>query len=220
MWKASKPNEYLSFRTFIMGQTGNKNIYPKQDISFVLESGIIEKHSYRGETGAQDSLIPSVDNLFQIKYPKNKLTEYLFDLRKYRPKDHQLYIDYNQEMSKSIKLLDVIGKDIYTSLSLLKNINSIRMFRGKHWNLTKKYVTNNTKHPVATGGTPITTWLPNQLGATMENMYSVIENIESNSDKFNEKEYNEYSTLKLELDEHRDRLFDEVNALQKDFKQY
>ena len=51
------------------------------------------------------------------------------------------------------------------------------MFRKKHWNLTKKYIIENTKHPVATGGTPITTWLPNQLGATLEYMQEVIDNI-------------------------------------------
>ena len=61
-------------------------MYPNEKIYFNI-NGLEEEHSYRGETGAQDSLIPSIDSLFQIKYPKNKLTEYLFELRKYRPNE-------------------------------------------------------------------------------------------------------------------------------------
>ena len=81
MWAASKPSAYLSFRTFIMGQTGNANCYPEEKINFVRLDGSVESHAYRGETGAQDSIVPSVDNLLQLDYPRNKLTEYLWDLR-------------------------------------------------------------------------------------------------------------------------------------------
>ena len=29
-----------------------------------------------------------------MPYPENKLTEYLMDLRSYRPKDHRAYLDW------------------------------------------------------------------------------------------------------------------------------
>ena len=90
-----------------MGQKGNKEMYPSESITFNYGNKI-ELNTYRGETGAQDSIIPSVDNLFQIKYPRNKLTEYLYDLREYRPKDHQAYIEYNADMSKEVNLIDLI----------------------------------------------------------------------------------------------------------------
>lgn len=35
----------------------------------------------RGETGAQDSIIPCADSVLDMPYPKNTLTEYLIDLR-------------------------------------------------------------------------------------------------------------------------------------------
>jgi indoleamine 2,3-dioxygenase len=38
------------------------------------------------------------------------------------------------------------------------------------WNLTKEYIIKRTKHPVATGGSPIVTWLPNQLDAVLRQM--------------------------------------------------
>ena len=216
MWKASKKSEYLTFRTFIMGQKGNKEMYPGEQITYDL-GNYIENHSFRGETGAQDSIIPSVDSLFQIDYPKNKLTEYLYDLRQYRPQDHQEYIEYNKEMSEILNLKGLVKEDANCSLAFLKNLNCVRLFRMKHWNLTKKYIIENTKHPVATGGTPITTWLPNQLGATLENMEELIESLDMNVDKLSEQDRNEYLTLKLEVNEHKMKIMDEVTELQKDF---
>ena len=38
------------------------------------------------------------------------------------------------------------------------------------WNFTKRYILANTKHPVATGGSPIVTWLPNQLDSVLRMM--------------------------------------------------
>jgi len=49
--------------------------------------------------------------------------------------------------------------------------------------MTKSYIIANTKYDVATGGTPITTWLPNQLGATLEYMTNCIERVEKNGTK-------------------------------------
>jgi len=43
--------------------------------------------------------------------------------------------------------------------------------------MTKQYILNHTKFPRATGGTPITTYLPNLLGATLEYMSVVDKNI-------------------------------------------
>lgn len=58
-----------------MGITGNEDIFPNG----VLYKGCsLERWSFRGETGAQDSIIPTVDSAFGIEYPNNALTEYLF----------------------------------------------------------------------------------------------------------------------------------------------
>ncbi len=218
MWKASNHNEYLSFRTFIMGQIGNEKCYPTQEIIF--NKGInneyeYETHAYRGETGAQDSIVPSVDCFLELDYPKNKLTEYLFDLRKYRPKDHQAYLDFVKKSSQKLDFKRYCLQDASSSILLLKNLNCLRMFRKKHWNLTKKYIIQSTKHPVATGGTPITTWLPNQLGATLEYMYLVVHSIKEEDIKETDMEF--YNNIKVELSDHIQSIMDEVNAMQHEF---
>jgi len=73
-----------------MGITGNKEIFPNG----VVYKGCFDNKPqyYRGETGAQDSIIPAMDCALGLEYPRNKLTEYLFDLRNYRPFPHQNYI--------------------------------------------------------------------------------------------------------------------------------
>ena len=214
MWKASNYKDYLSFRTFIMGQIGNDKCYPSENIRF-NKGNTYEIHAYRGETGAQDSIVPSVDNFLELEYPRNKLTEYLFDLRKYRPKDHQQYIDFMKYNSIKLEFKKFCLQDTESSVLLLKNLNCLRMFRKKHWNLTKKYIIQNTKHPVATGGTPITTWLPNQLGATLEYMQNVVDSTDSNKVNKNDSEF--FNNIKVELSDHIQTIVDEVNSLQGEF---
>jgi indoleamine 2,3-dioxygenase len=63
----------------------------------------------------------------------------------------------------------------------LSNVDQIRAFRHRHWNFTKSYIIKYTNHPVATGGSPIVTWLPNQLGTVLEQMLEVGGNINRNN---------------------------------------
>lgn len=50
-----------------------------------------QKRFYRGESGANDSIIPTLDNLFEVtsQLPTNPLTAILKDFRTYRPANHQ-----------------------------------------------------------------------------------------------------------------------------------
>jgi len=67
MWRESNPSKYLDFRTFIMGITGNVEIFPN---GVVYENCFNnEPQYYRGETGAQDSIIPAMDCALGLEYP-------------------------------------------------------------------------------------------------------------------------------------------------------
>jgi indoleamine 2,3-dioxygenase len=91
MWKESLPKNYLTFRTFIMGVHGNDEIFPNK----MLYKGCYDNvpQAFRGETGAQDSIIPATDSVLGLDYPKNQLTSYLWELRNYRPFAHQDYVN-------------------------------------------------------------------------------------------------------------------------------
>jgi hypothetical protein len=51
---------------------------------------------------------------------------------------------------------------------LLKIVDEVYLFRNGHWQFVQKYIMSNTKYAFATGGTPITTWLINQIEAVLE----------------------------------------------------
>lgn len=53
MWGKSKPNDYISFRTFIFGIT-SQSMFPH---GVVYEGVSEEPLSFRGESGANDSMV-------------------------------------------------------------------------------------------------------------------------------------------------------------------
>ena len=77
--------------------------------------------------------------------------------------------------------------------------------------MVKKYIIDNTKYPKATGGTPITTWLPNQIGACLENCENLIKNVDPS--KLSSADQAEYNRIKHDVKNEIDRLFKEVSEL-------
>lgn len=62
MWGRSQSGQYKEFRTFIMG-TKNQPMFPEG----VIYEGVSDKPTfYRGESGANDSIVPTCDNLLQL----------------------------------------------------------------------------------------------------------------------------------------------------------
>ena len=57
---------------------------------------------------------------------------------------------------------------------LFQILNEIYYFRNGHWQFVQKYIMANTKYAKATGGTPIISWIPNQITAVLDYMSDVI----------------------------------------------
>ena len=100
MWAKSKPGDYNSFRTFIFGIT-SQSMFPH---GVVYEGVSDEPMSFRGESGANDSMIPLCDNLLQIEMPDTPLTEILTDFRKYRPGNHREFLEWVRERAKDVAI--------------------------------------------------------------------------------------------------------------------
>jgi len=172
MWTASRPDHYNDFRVFIMGVAGNHSIFGDGVIYEGVERFEGKPQQPRGQTGAQDDIIPACDIFSGVTkfYPTNKLTEYLFDLRRYRPIVVQKFFKELQEEVDSSNLHKVISKDSRALGHMLKFVQEIFVFRSGHWQFVQRYILQQTKHETATGGTPITSWLPNQLEAALDYM--------------------------------------------------
>ncbi|KAK8131465.1 hypothetical protein PG984_007903 [Apiospora sp. TS-2023a] len=178
MWDVSKPRSYTSFRTFIFGIT-SQSMFPNGVIYEGIGDDSDTPQSFRGESGANDSMIPLMDNFLGITMPNTPLTAILKDFRSYRPGNHREFLEWVAHEQERCGLrayaLSVGAKDaneeVLESRRLwLKIQNQVRDFRWRHWCFAREYILKQTSHPTATGGSPIVTWLPNQLLAVMEDM--------------------------------------------------
>ncbi|PHH66966.1 hypothetical protein CDD81_5318 [Ophiocordyceps australis] len=185
MWAKSRPTEYTSFRTFIFGIT-SQSMFPNGVIYEGLNDG--QPMSFRGESGANDSMVPLMDNLLQVTMPDTPLTEILRDFREYRPSNHKAFLQNVREraseldMKKRALVLDAecssgneeMRDQVRETRGLwLQILDQVRDFRWRHWCFAREYILKRTSHPTATGGSPIVTWLPNQLQAVLSEMAHV-----------------------------------------------
>ncbi|KAF9692772.1 hypothetical protein EKO04_009250 [Ascochyta lentis] len=166
MWKKSKPSGYTSFRTFIFGIT-SQSMFPN---GVVYEGVSEEPLSFRGESGANDSMIPMCDNLLQIQMPETPLTDILKDFRQYRPGNHREFLEAVRDSAQESGVREFAKGDSVSAALYLQALDQVRDFRWRHWCFTREYILKHTSHPTATGGSPIVTWLPNQLGAVLAQM--------------------------------------------------
>jgi len=203
MWKASRPERYNDFRAFIMGIEGNEEIFGEG----VIYEGVWEEpRKYRGQTGAQDDIIPSLDIFTGVikYYPDNMLTKYLLDLRNYRPKCVQEYFkdleiespEYRKNLTKEEKVL------------LLGILEQVYYFRSGHWNFVVQYIMKNTKYAKATGGTPIISWIPNQIAAVLSYMKDIV-------DEMGDHENNLYGEIRGGLRDKIELLNNQIEELRK-----
>jgi indoleamine 2,3-dioxygenase len=184
MWTASRHERYNDFRIFIMGIKGNESIFGD---GLVYEDCFENKpQQFRGQTGAQDNIIPMMDIFTGIVdyYPDNQLTDYLLDLRSYRPKCVQDFLqelrEYYKEHSVYQHLVDT--NNVEGLIYLLHIVDEVYLFRNGHWQFVQKYIMSNVKYAVASGGTPITSWLINQIEAVLEYERVIIKKIQELSD--------------------------------------
>lgn len=177
MWSRSDPDDYKEFRTFIMGIKGQP-MFPHG----VLYEGVsAEPVAYRGESGANDSIIPTADNLFQLyeRMPTNPLTEILHDFRTYRPMPHTRWLEYVQRGAQQVGVWERCLREPRSALLMLGCLDQVRDFRQRHWNFVKEYILRHSTHPVATGGSPIVAWLPNQLETVIRMMQTAGETVKA-----------------------------------------
>ncbi|KAL2369074.1 hypothetical protein RJ035_005475 [Blastomyces gilchristii] len=170
MWKNSKPSDYLSFRVFIFGIT-SQAMFPNG----VVYEGVLDNKrlNFRGESGANDSMIPLLDHLLQIQMPSTPLTTILHEFRAYRPLPHRQFLAHVASKAEEVGVQEFAVQDAETVLLYLKALDHVRSFRWRHWLLTREYIIKRTPYPTATGGSPIITWLPNQLFAVLDLMISI-----------------------------------------------
>lgn len=138
--------------------------------------------------------------------PDTPLTTILQDFRSYRPGNHREFLEYVKSRSNHLSLKSFALQDPSSAAQYLLILNQVRDFRWRHWCFTREYILKKTSHPVATGGSPIVTWLPNQLQAVMQAMVEVWEG----SDK----------ALGEQCEDVMDKLYVQRETLRKEVERY
>ena len=109
---------------------------------------------FRGETGAQSSIMPLLDGALGIYHTKDHLRHYLNEMRDYMPPEHRAMIEQVEEISNAKTIID-------GSKSLTNNYNKcleeIRKFRALHLEFAASYIHKQSqiKNPFGTGGSTI-----------------------------------------------------------------
>lgn len=219
IYKASNPNNYNELRMFIMGSKGNEEIFGDGIVYENVYRFKGEPVKFRGQTGAQDDIIPTEDIFTGVVeyYPKNRLTEYLMELRDYRPNVVMKFMKDLASDFKDVKkkLIDMCDQFEYYNplVYLLLSVEQIYRFRNGHWMMVQQYIMKQTKYEKATGGTPITSWLPNQIKACLDFMEDVVKNTKiSLLDDSMKKEFNR---LKIDIENYKTVLNKQLEELTK-----
>jgi indoleamine 2,3-dioxygenase len=215
MWQVSQHQRYNDFRVFIMGITGNNEIFGDG----VIYEGVDDRPKcYSGQTGALDTIIPSLDTFFRVidYYLDNDLTKYLFQLRNYRPNVFQLYLKDTERSTENLyyAVQQLCGEEgLYL---ILKVHEQNYLFRSGHWQFIIKYIMQQTGYRKATGGSDIVSYIPNQMYAVLSSMEEVLRRLENLGSKCYEVERLSWKNKKDLLDEQMDALKNYKNNNQKE----
>lgn len=121
---------------------------------------------FRGETGAQSSIIPTLDAGLGVKHKDDPLKHYLVEMKEYMPPKHRAFIDQTE---KRADLRAFVEAKKNKEKELLKEYNAcvewIEKFRSLHLEYAATYiykqleVTKDNPSAVGTGGTPFMPYL-------------------------------------------------------------
>ncbi|HYE36033.1 hypothetical protein [Methylocaldum sp.] len=113
---------------------------------------------FRGETGAQSSIMPTLVAFLKIPHQRSALTDHLADMRNYMPVEHRRLIEEVEAMP-SVRHLRY--KEPFNAI-----LEGIASFRRVHYGWAQEYINRRTDDPRGTGGTPYMEWLQQMLTET------------------------------------------------------
>lgn len=113
---------------------------------------------FRGETGAQSSIMPTLVAFMKIAHRRSILTDHLDDMRTYMPAEHRTLI-------KEVAALPDIGAPAHRE-AFNAILDAMASFRRVHYGWAEDYINRRTGDPRGTGGTPYMRWLQQLLAET------------------------------------------------------
>ena len=113
---------------------------------------------YRGETGAQSSVIPALVAFLKIPHRPSRLTDHLADMRRFMPAEHRAFLE-RVESLPSVR--DRVDRSLFNEA-----LEAVATFRETHLNFAREYIARWVDDPRGTGGTPFLEWLAQLIAET------------------------------------------------------
>ena len=120
--------------------------------------------AYRGQTGSQSSIVPSMDALFGVRHSADPLKTFLDELHQYRPVPHRRFIE---DLAAQSTLREFVGRTNSPALRDAFNacLEQVARFRTRHLEYAASYINKQAGSipgndpDVGTGGTPFMKYL-------------------------------------------------------------
>lgn len=151
---------YTRVRPYIFGTKNN----PTVPNGVVYEGCFDEQPQfYRGETGAQSGIVPSLDALLGVSHENDPLKEYLLEMRTYMVPAHRQFVEVVEQTSQVRKrVLEQQDTELRTLYNMC--VDEVFRFRAKHLEYAASYIhkqalQSNNSNIVGTGGTPFMQYL-------------------------------------------------------------
>lgn len=125
----------------------------------VVYEGVSEAPmNFRGETGAQSSIMPCLVAFMKIPHQPSVLTNHLADMRRFMPMEHRAVIEEIEAMPPN---RDLARPEAFNAV-----LDQMAAFRETHYKYAQEYINRWTDDPRGTGGTPYMNWLKQLIDET------------------------------------------------------
>lgn len=114
--------------------------------------------SYRGETGAQSSIMPALVAFLKIPHQPSMLMNHLADMRNFMPAAHRQYLEQVSHLPDP--------KPLASAEPFNAVLDAIARFREIHFGWADLYIHQRVADPRGTGGTPYRQWLQQLIDET------------------------------------------------------
>jgi indoleamine 2,3-dioxygenase len=119
--------------------------------------------TFRGETGAQSSIVPALDAVLGIGHAQDVLRDYLMEMRAYMPPNHRAFIEAREAAGSVRDFAIECGGATLEAYDYA--VAQVERFRSKHLEYAATYIFKQSQtdgknpHAVGTGGTPFMPYL-------------------------------------------------------------
>ena len=139
---------YKTFRPYI--RFFDNVVYETEEQSTIAsrtsDPSATVRMNFRGETGAQSSIMPTLVAFMKVPHKPSMLTNHLADMRNYMPPEHRQLIEAVEAMPSFRGLAD---KQPYNAV-----LEAMAGFRAVHYGWAQEYINRRTDDPRGTAARP------------------------------------------------------------------